>query len=140
MVSLVGLQAWADNGAFGDLAIATLLYWAGAFFPQLTWVRPLGTATMAIANLCLATVLGARWLAAGYFPLSNLYESLLFVAWSLSAVHLWVDRTPTSRTGRSWVGALTAPVAMGIVAFAALVLPPGMQVATPLVPALKSNW
>ncbi|MGQ9866456.1 MAG: c-type cytochrome biogenesis protein CcsB [Pseudanabaenaceae cyanobacterium] len=140
MVSLVGLQAWADNGAFVDLAMATLLYWAGAFFPQLIWVRPLGTAAMAIANLCLATVLGARWLAAGYFPLSNLYESLLFVAWSLSAVHLWVDRIPTNGTGRSWIGMFTAPVATGIVAFAALVLPPGMQVATPLVPALKSNW
>lgn len=38
------------------------------------------------------------------------------------------------------VGVVTAPVAMGITAFAALSLPAQMQVAEPLVPALKSNW
>jgi ABC-type transport system involved in cytochrome c biogenesis permease subunit len=38
------------------------------------------------------------------------------------------------------VGVVTAPVAMGITAFAALTLPPQMQVSEPLVPALKSNW
>jgi cytochrome c-type biogenesis protein CcsB len=38
------------------------------------------------------------------------------------------------------VGAVTAPVAMAITAFAALSLPAQMQVSEPLVPALKSNW
>jgi cytochrome c-type biogenesis protein CcsB len=38
------------------------------------------------------------------------------------------------------VGAATAPVAMGITAFAALTLPDEMQNSAPLVPALKSNW
>ena len=43
-------------------------------------------------------------------------------------------------SGSRWVGAMTAPVAMGITAFAALTLPDTMQVSEPLVPALKSNW
>jgi cytochrome c-type biogenesis protein CcsB len=38
------------------------------------------------------------------------------------------------------VGVVTAPVAMGITAFATLTLPTEMQSAAPLVPALKSNW
>ena len=38
------------------------------------------------------------------------------------------------------VGVFTAPVAMGITAFAALSLPSEMQHSEPLVPALKSNW
>jgi cytochrome c-type biogenesis protein CcsB len=38
------------------------------------------------------------------------------------------------------VGVATAPVAMGITAFAALTLPDEMQGSAPLVPALKSNW
>jgi cytochrome c-type biogenesis protein CcsB len=38
------------------------------------------------------------------------------------------------------VGVATAPIAMGITAFAALSLPSEMQVSEPLVPALKSNW
>ena len=91
---------------------------------------------MAIANVGLAALLGARWLEAGYFPLSNLYESLLFIAWGITAVHFLAETTSQSRL----VGAFTAPVAMGITAFATLSLPSQMQHSEPLVPALKSNW
>jgi cytochrome c-type biogenesis protein CcsB len=91
---------------------------------------------MAIANLCIAALLGARWLEAGYFPISNLYESLFFLAWGVTAVHLLAEYGSRSRL----VGAATAPVALGITAFAALTLPAEMQTSAPLVPALKSNW
>jgi cytochrome c-type biogenesis protein CcsB len=91
---------------------------------------------MAIANLCIAGLLGARWIEGGYFPLSNLYESLFFVAWGITAMHLLAENMSRSRL----VGAVTAPVAMGIAAFAALSLPDAMQHSEPLVPALKSNW
>jgi cytochrome c-type biogenesis protein CcsB len=91
---------------------------------------------MAIANLCMATLLGARWIEAGYFPLSNLYESLFFLTWGITAVHLIAENSSRSRL----VGVVTAPVAMGITAFATLTLPANMQVSEPLVPALKSNW
>jgi len=135
-MDLVALQSLLDNTAFALLFITLLLYWVGAAFPNLTLLAGLGTAGMAAANLCIAALLGARWLAAGYFPLSNLYESLFFIAWGITAMHLMAERMSQSRL----VGVFTAPVAMGITAFAALSLPPGMQVAEPLVPALKSNW
>jgi cytochrome c-type biogenesis protein CcsB len=96
----------------------------------------IGTTGMAIANLTIAALLGARWLEAGYFPISNLYESLFFLAWGLTGMHLIVERMSESRL----VGVVTAPVALGISAFAALKLPEDMQVSAPLVPALKSNW
>jgi cytochrome c-type biogenesis protein CcsB len=91
---------------------------------------------MAIANLSIATLLAARWIEAGYFPLSNLYESLFFLTWGITAVHLIAENSSRSRL----VGVVTAPVAMGITAFATLTLPSDMQVSEPLVPALKSNW
>jgi cytochrome c-type biogenesis protein CcsB len=91
---------------------------------------------MAIANLCMATLLGARWIEAGYFPLSNLYESLFFLAWGVTAMHLFAESISRS----ALVGVVTAPVAMLITAFAALKLPGDMQASAPLVPALKSNW
>jgi len=98
---------------------------------------------MAIANLCIATLLGARWIDAGYFPLSNLYESLFFLAWGIITMHLVVDRIGSKSandTAKRLVGAFTSPLAMGITAFAAIALPAGMQLSEPLVPALKSNW
>ena len=135
-MDLASLQALLDTVAFAILFAAMLIYWVSAAFPHLPSLPELGTAAMAIGNLAIAAMLGARWLDAGYFPISNLYESLFFMAWGVTVMHLvaeWIGRNRL-------VGVFTAPVAMGIVAFAAFKLPGDMQVASPLVPALQSNW
>ncbi|MGJ3247590.1 MAG: c-type cytochrome biogenesis protein CcsB [Elainellaceae cyanobacterium] len=135
-MDLVTLQNWLDNTSFALLFATMLAYWGGAAFPRIPYLSTLGTTGMAIANLCIAALLGARWLEAGYFPLSNLYESLFFVAWGITTLHLVAENMSQSRL----VGVVTAPVAMAITAFAALSLPAQMQASEPLVPALKSNW
>ncbi|MEH1814371.1 MAG: c-type cytochrome biogenesis protein CcsB [Nostoc sp.] len=135
-MNLVVLQNWLDNASFAILFLTMLVYWGGAAFPNLPYLAALGTAGMAIANLCIATLLGARWIEAGYFPLSNLYESLFFLTWGITAVHLIAENNSRSRL----VGVATSPVAMAIAAFATMTLPSQMQASEPLVPALKSNW
>lgn len=135
-MDLIALQNLLDNISFAVLFATMLIYWGGAAFPGIPYLSVLGTAGMAIANLCIASLLGARWLEAGYFPLSNLYESLFFLAWGITVIHLLAENMSRSRL----VGVATSPVAMAITAFAALTLPPTMQLAEPLVPALKSNW
>jgi cytochrome c-type biogenesis protein CcsB len=134
-MNLVALQGWLDNASFAVLFVTMLAYWAGAAFPKLP-LATVGTTGMAIANLCIAALLGARWIEGGYFPLSNLYESLFFIAWGITAAHFVAENMSRSNL----VGVVTSPVAMGITAFAALSLPDTMQVSEPLVPALKSNW
>ncbi len=136
MMNLVTLQNWLDNASFAVLFLTMLVYWSGAAFPKLPFLATLGTAGMAIANLFIAALLGARWLEGGYFPLSNLYESLFFLTWGITTVHLIAENSTRSRL----VGVVTAPVAMAITAFAAISLPSEMQISEPLVPALKSNW
>jgi len=94
---------------------------------------------MYVANGALFCSLAARWVESGHFPLSNMYESLLFLAWGITTVHLVV----TERDGFSKSaipGALAAPTAALTVAGATLALPVELQRATALVPALKSNW
>ena len=135
-MDLASLQALLDNAAFAILFSAMLLYWVSAAFPGIPALPELGTAAMAIGNLAIAVMLGARWMDAGYFPISNLYESLFFMAWGVTVMHLIAEWIGRSRL----VGVFTAPVAMGIVAFAAFKLPSDMQVSAPLVPALQSNW
>jgi cytochrome c-type biogenesis protein CcsB len=135
-MNLVVLQNWLDNASFAILFLTMLVYWGGAAFPNLPYLAALGTAGMAIANLCMATLLGARWIEAGYFPLSNLYESLFFLTWGITTVHLIAESSSRSRL----VGVVTSPVAMLIAAFATVTLPSQMQASEPLVPALKSNW
>jgi cytochrome c-type biogenesis protein CcsB len=135
-MDLVALQGWLDNASFAVLFVTMLLYWFGAAFPQARLLPTLGTAGMAVANLTMATLLIARWIEAGYFPMSNLYESLFALAWGITAMHFVAERMSRS----ALVGVFTAPIAMGIAAFAALSLPDTMQGSEPLVPALKSNW
>ncbi|TYQ28128.1 c-type cytochrome biogenesis protein CcsB [Pseudanabaena sp. UWO311] len=142
-MQLVALQNLLDNSSFAVLFATMLVFWVHVAFPNLPYLRSLGNAGMAIANLCIATLLGARWIDAGYFPLSNLYESLFFLAWGITTMHIVVNRIgnkSANDTAKRLVGAFTSPLAMGITAFAALALPSGMQVSEPLVPALKSNW
>jgi len=142
-MQLVALQNLLDNSSFAVLFATMLIFWVHVAFPNLPYLRSLGNAGMAIANLCIATLLGARWIDAGYFPLSNLYESLFFLAWGITTMHIVVNRIgnkSANDTAKRLVGAFTSPLAMGITAFAALALPSGLQVSEPLVPALKSNW
>ncbi|MBM0741069.1 c-type cytochrome biogenesis protein CcsB [Phormidium sp. CLA17] len=135
-MDLVKLQGILDNASFAVLFITMLVYWIGAAFPNLPYLEIVGSTGMAIANLCIAALLGARWLEAGYFPLSNLYESLFFLTWGITTMHFVAERMSRNRL----VGVVTAPISMSIAAFAALTLPKEMQVSEPLVPALKSNW
>jgi cytochrome c-type biogenesis protein CcsB len=84
----------------------------------------------------LFIILCSRWIVAGYFPLSNLYESLLFLDWTLLSLYIYIE----SKTKSKVIGAILIPVALLINGFANLTLSPEMQKSSPLVPALQSNW
>ncbi|MBF2058281.1 MAG: c-type cytochrome biogenesis protein CcsB [Cyanobacterium sp. T60_A2020_053] len=135
-MDLINLQNTLDNLSFAVLFLAMLLYWVGSALPSLTILPKLGKTGVIIANMAMATLLLARWIEGGYFPLSNLYESLFFLAWGITTVHLIAEGMSQSRL----VGVVTTPVLMGITAFATMSLPAEMQHSEPLVPALKSNW
>jgi cytochrome c-type biogenesis protein CcsB len=91
---------------------------------------------VAAANLCLTAQLVLRWWESGHFPISNLYESLCFLAWACTLVQLLVERSWPSPL----VPAAATPMALGCVAFASFALPDRLQEASPLVPALRSSW
>jgi cytochrome c-type biogenesis protein CcsB len=91
---------------------------------------------VAVANLCLTAQLVLRWWDSGHFPISNLYESLCFLAWACTLTQLLVERTWPSPL----VPAAATPMALGCVAFASFALPEHLQEASPLVPALRSSW
>jgi cytochrome c-type biogenesis protein CcsB len=47
----------------------------------------LGNLGMLCSNLTLFILLLIRWKESGHFPLSNLYESLIFLSWSCTSIH-----------------------------------------------------
>jgi cytochrome c-type biogenesis protein CcsB len=136
MINIVGIKNNLDNVTFLVLLFSMLFYWVSISFPKFKYGGKLGYYCVCLANLLITVILGSRWLENGYFPLSNLYESLLFFVWGVTFINGIVEY----RTALPLVGAISTPLSLFVVAFATLSLPEGMQKAAPLVPALKSNW
>jgi cytochrome c-type biogenesis protein CcsB len=133
-----------------------------SFLNNLSSLKTIATITTIIANLSLFLLLTFRWVESGHFPLSNLYESLMFLSWSLTAIHLIIEfgfikffnlfdkeslqNQSLSNTIKNplitskFIGSIIAPSALFTNAFATFSLPKEMQQAAPLVPALQSNW
>ncbi len=114
------------------LLVLPLAFWSLSGGSSSSAVRLL----VAVANLALTAQLVLRWLDSGHFPISNLYESLCFLAWGCTLTQLLVERTWPSPL----VPAAATPMALGCVAFASFALPDRLQEASPLVPALRSSW
>ena len=131
------IQNFLSNIVFGILLFTMIIYWINlSIFNNFSILSKIGTISTTVANLLLFLILCSRWLVAGYFPLSNLYESLLFLTWVLLTIYLYLE----IKTKSKLIGSLLIPVALLINGFANLTLSPEMQKASPLVPALQSNW
>lgn len=125
------------NIAFGFLLLTTLLYWA-KLSTNLNFPIPINIG-LKTANIALFLFLILRWWESKHFPLSNLYESLLFLSWSLTTGH-FIIKENFAKQSELILGSITAPSALFINAFASFTLPDDLKTATPLVPALQSNW
>lgn len=128
------------------ISIVTFVYGLAGVLYLASWVfrkeLPGKLATWVTWAAWLGTTAGIllRWyesyqIAEGYghAPLSNLYESLVFFAWTIGIIYLVIERRYQNRV----IGAFATPLACLALAYAALAT--GKQI-QPLIPALKSNW
>ena len=130
------IQSSLDNIIFLVLLIVTIFYWASIIYTGFKMLPKFSFYGTVTANLLIFSLLGLRWLNYGYFPLSNLYESLLFLTWGITFTTLVLE----SKTRTPIIGSISNPISLFIIGFAGLSLPETMQAPSPLVPALKSNW
>ena len=96
-------------------------------------------ATMYFVNGALTLLLINRWIISGHFPLSNLYESLIFLSWSFATIYSITSFTLPS-TILPVIGSSIAPITLLTCAFAFFCIPQELQKSQSLVPALQSNW
>jgi len=118
------------------LFFAMISYWVSLSIPKNELIFKISKIFVFLSNILFMITLLSRWIGEGYFPLSNLYESLIFLSWGISSIHLFVEYKTKSRL----IGALAAPILFFIAGFSSLTLPTDMQKALPLVPSLQSNW
>ena len=106
----------------------------GAFFTKksfsIVWILTI------LVNFFIALQLILRWSISGHFPISNLYESLYFLAWGITMGQLLIEREYQSPI----IPLIAIPTELMTVAFACFVLPEDLKLSSNLVPALRSSW
>jgi cytochrome c-type biogenesis protein CcsB len=95
----------------------------------------LAQGVMVVGFAALTAAIVMRGFESARFPLSNLYESLLWFAWAIMGSYLLISRMYDLRQ-LGWLASLTAATFFLYGSW----LPAGQQEIKPLVPALMSYW
>ncbi|UCF74043.1 MAG: c-type cytochrome biogenesis protein CcsB [Deltaproteobacteria bacterium] len=128
------------------LSWVTFVYFASAMFYTFRMVTgkefwgPLGSFVALVGLIAQTLALILRWvesykLGIGHAPLSNLYESLIFFAWTIVLLYLIIEWRIKTRN----LGAFVVPFAFLAMAYASF-SPHVSNRIQPLIPALQSNW
>jgi cytochrome c-type biogenesis protein CcsB len=101
---------------------------------------PIATFFTTAAFLIQTTGIALRWIESyqmgiGHAPLTNMYESVVFFAWTIIALYLAMERIFKTRM----IGAFAVPLAFLAMAYASFSSDISKSI-SPLVPALQSNW
>jgi len=106
----------------------------------------IGESVSFLSSFLLGLTLVLRWYLSGHFPLSNLYELLLFLTFSMSVLQISLGKV-FSKEGVGGdskqhlkFNSFLSPLTLGIMSFATFTLPVEMQKSMALIPALQSNW
>nr|UYG18615.1 cytochrome c biogenesis protein [Melampyrum roseum var. nakaianum] len=91
---------------------------------------------MIMTFFCITGLLIIRWISSGHFPLSGLYESLIFLSWSFSLIHI----VPHFTKNKNFLSTIIGPSTIFTQGFATSGLLTEIRESTIMVPALQSEW
>ena len=132
----IEIDSQLESLSFFLLLVTVIIYWVETAFYSKAENQKFASSMVKLSNLSLTFLLGTRWITSHHFPLSNLYESLIFLSWSLTIIHLILEKTSNTLL----IGVLLSPITLFINGFALFTLPAEMQKGNFLTPALQSNW
>nr|YP_010874059.1 cytochrome c heme attachment protein [Justicia gendarussa]WGV35449.1 cytochrome c heme attachment protein [Justicia gendarussa] len=89
-----------------------------------------------IIFFCITGLLITRWIYSEHFPLSNLYESLIFLSWGFSFFHI----VPYFKKDQKFLNTIMGPSAILTQGFATSGLFTEIHESAVLIPALQSEW
>nr|YP_010020414.1 cytochrome c biogenesis protein CcsA [Ulva fenestrata]QOK35333.1 cytochrome c biogenesis protein CcsA [Ulva fenestrata] len=165
----INLETSLININFIILFVAMILYWLKSSF-FLKSFSYLPDIFIIISNILQLSFLCIRWVNSNHFPLSNLYESLLFLSYSLTSILIIFNITVEKKSYfknlydslvslflkknnkinkkvyannsflNSIFGSILTPLILLLNTFANFSLPIELKTVNALVPALKSNW
>nr|YP_009550786.1 heme attachment to plastid cytochrome c [Eustigmatophyceae sp. Mont 10/10-1w]QAA11719.1 heme attachment to plastid cytochrome c [Eustigmatophyceae sp. Mont 10/10-1w] len=136
MNSYLQIESFVTNILLYILLFTLFSVWLNFFFFKQKIFSVISKVSTITSVVLLIGILGGRWATAHYFPLSNLYESILF----LCTILLIGQFIAEIKLSTQLLGCLNLPLVFGLYRFATSVLPPEMRKATGLPPSLQSNW
>nr|WBF98722.1 cytochrome c biogenesis protein [Smilax lanceifolia var. opaca] len=122
--------------SFSIISIVITIHLINLSVREIVGLRNSSETGMIATFFSITGLLVIRWIYSGHFPLSNLYESLIFLSWGLSIIHM----IPYLRNHKNDLSAITAPSAILTQGFATSGLSTEMHQSSILVPALQSQW
>nr|YP_009452159.1 cytochrome c biogenesis protein [Rhipidocladum pittieri]ARQ28474.1 cytochrome c biogenesis protein [Rhipidocladum pittieri] len=122
--------------SFSTISIVITIHLITLLVRELGGLRDSSEKGMIATFLSITGFLVSRWASSGHFPLSNLYESLIFLSWALYILH----RIPKIQNSKSDLSTITTPSTILTQGFATSGLLTEMHQSTILVPALQSQW
>nr|YP_009862666.1 cytochrome c heme attachment protein [Mytilaria laosensis]QKD76042.1 cytochrome c heme attachment protein [Mytilaria laosensis] len=122
--------------AFSIVSIVITIYLITLLVDEILGLYDSSEKGMIATFFCITGLLVTRWVYSQHFPLSDLYESLIFLSWSFSIIHM----VPYFKKHKKHLSAITAPSTIFTQGFATSGLLTEMNQSAILVPALQSQW
>nr|YP_010865869.1 cytochrome c biogenesis protein [Maesa japonica]WGT92076.1 cytochrome c biogenesis protein [Maesa japonica] len=122
--------------SFSIVSIVITIHLITQFFDEIIKLSDSSEKGMIVTFFCITGLLVIRWVYSGHFPLSNLYESLIFLSWSFSIIHI----VPYFKKNQNYLSAITAPSVIFTQGFTTSGLLTEIHQSAILVPALQSEW
>ena len=88
ILTIPAVEVFCANTCFVILFLTTIYYWSKIIFASKITYSRTGLLGYSLAVFLISTQLILRWVNSGHFPVSNLYESLLFLVWCLLILYI----------------------------------------------------
>nr|QXI84498.1 cytochrome c heme attachment protein [Gentiana yunnanensis] len=123
--------------SFSILSIVILIRLTTFFFvDKVVQLSHLSEKGLLVSFFCITGLLVTRWIYSGHFPLSDLYESLIFLSWSFSLIHIILH----FKKKNNLLSIITSSSAVFTQSFSMSGLLTEIHQSSVLVPALQSEW
>nr|YP_010436042.1 cytochrome c biogenesis protein [Tillandsia usneoides]UTA95258.1 cytochrome c biogenesis protein [Tillandsia usneoides] len=122
--------------SFSIISIVIMIHLMTLLVHKIVGLRDSSEKGMIATFFSITGLLVSRWISSGHFPLSNLYESLIFLSCSFFIIHM----IPKIRNLKNDLSTIIAPSTIFTQGFAMSGLSTEMHQSAILVPALQSQW
>nr|YP_010040634.1 cytochrome c heme attachment protein [Solanum japonense]YP_010128984.1 cytochrome c-type biogenesis protein CcsA [Solanum septemlobum]QOZ40094.1 cytochrome c heme attachment protein [Solanum japonense]QPZ48036.1 cytochrome c-type biogenesis protein CcsA [Solanum septemlobum] len=122
--------------SFSIVSIVITIHLLTFLFDEIVKLYDLSEKGIIVTFFCITGLLVTRWISSGHFPLSDLYESLIFLSWSFSLIHI----IPYFKKNVLILSKITGPSAILTQGFATSGILTEIHQSGILVPALQSEW